>query len=157
MINKIKKLIPFQFKNFSSEELLRTYIVGVINFLFGIFLINLFQFYLLVLVPFPLRTYLSNTLQFSIGVIVAYLLTRKIVFNFESLYGTFKEFRNFFAVTLISLFAPLAVWYVINLFNTAVQQNQRDFLIVTILIHGSILPLKYVIYKIFVFKPSLDK
>ena len=157
MINKIKKLIPFQFKNFSSEELLRTYIVGVINFLFGIFLINLFQFYLLVMVPFPLRTYLSNTFQFSIGVVVAYLLTRKIVFNFESLYGTFKEFTNFFSVTLISLFAPLAIWYVINLFNTAVQQNQRDFLIVTILIHGSILPLKYVIYKVFVFKPSLDK
>ncbi len=157
MINKIKKLIPFQFKNFSSEELLRTYIVGVINFLFGIFLINLFQFYLLVMVPFPLRTYLSNTFQFSIGVVVAYLLTRKIVFNFESLYGTFKEFTNFFSVTLISLFAPLAIWYVINLFNTAVQQNQRDFLIVTILIHGSILPLKYVIYKVFVFKSSLDK
>ena len=157
MISKIMKLLPFQLENFSSEELIRTYIVGLINFLFGIFLINLFQFYLLVLIPFPLRTYLSNTLQFSIGVIVAYLLTRKIVFNFESLYGTFKEFRNFFSVTLISLFAPLAVWYVINLFNTAVQQNQRDFLIVTILIHGSILPLKYVIYKIFVFKPSLDK
>ena len=157
MINKIKKLIPFQFKNFSSEELFRTYIVGVINFLFGIFLIILLQVYLLVMVPFPLRTYLSNTFQFSIGVVVAYLLTRNIVFNFESLYGTFKEFRNFFSVTLISLFAPLAVWYVINLFNTAVQQNQRDFLIVTILIHGSILPLKYVIYKVFVFKPSLDK
>ena len=108
MINKIKKLIPFQFKNFSSEELFRTYIVGVINFLFGIFLINLFQFYLLVMVPFPLRTYLSNTFQFSIGVVVAYLLTRKIVFNFESLYGTFKEFTNLIPIALFV--APFVIY-----------------------------------------------
>ena len=119
MLNKIRRFISFQYENFSSGELIRTYLVGVVNFVFGTFLVNLFQFYLLVFISFPLRTYLSNIFQFSIGVIVAYILTRKIVFNFESTYGTFKEFRNFFSVTLISLFAPLVVWYVINLFNTA--------------------------------------
>ena len=92
-----------------------------------------------------------------IGVVVAYLLTRRIVFNLESLYGTFKEFRNFVSVTLISIIVPLIVWFLINSLNAAVQQNEMQYLFVTVLIHGTILPLKYVIYKLFVFKSSLKK
>lgn len=157
MYSKITKIFPFLLKDSSSAELIRTYIVGAINLVFGTTLNYLFQFYILVFVEFPLRTYLSNIFQFSIGVIVAYLLTRKIVFNFKSIYGTFAEFRNFVSVTLISLIAPLIAWSVINIFNTAIQKDEFQYLVVTILIHGTILPLKYIIYKVFVFKPSLEK
>ena len=157
MYKKITKIFPFLLKDSSSAELIRTYMVGAINLIFGTTLNYFFQFYILVFVSFPLRTYLSNIFQFLIGVIVAYLLTRKIVFNFESVYGTFEEFRNFVSVTLISLVAPLIAWSIINLFNTAIQQDEFQYLAVTILIHGTILPLKYIIYKLFVFKPSLEK
>ena len=157
MYKKITEMFPSLIKDSSSAELVRTYIVGAINLIFGTGLNYILQFYLLVLINFPLRTYLSNIIQFLIGVVVAYLLTRRIVFNLESLYGTFKEFRNFVSVTSISIIAPLIVWFLINSFNTAVQQNEIQYLIVTVLIHGTILPLKYVIYKLFVFKPSLEK
>ena len=157
MYKKITEMFPFLVKDFSSAELVRTYIVGAINLIFGTSLNYLFQFYILVFITFPLRTYLSNIFQFLIGVIIAYLLTRRIVFNLESLYGTFKEFRNFVSVTLISIIAPLIVWVAINSFNTAIQQDEMQYLMVTILIHGTILPLKYVIYKLFVFKSSLKK
>ena len=157
MYKKITEMFPSLIKDSSSAELVRTYIVGAINLVFGTGLNYILQFYLLVLIDFPLRTYLSNIIQFLIGVVVAYLLTRRIVFNLESLYGTFKEFRNFVSVTSISIIAPLIVWFVINSFNTAVQQNEMQYLIVTVLIHGTILPLKYVIYKLFVFKSSLEK
>ena len=157
MYKKITEMFPSLVKDSSSAELVRTYIVGAINLIFGTSLNYLFQFYILVFITFPLRTYLSNIFQFLIGVIIAYLLTRRIVFNLESLYGTFKEFRNFVSVTLISIIAPLIVWVAINSFNTAIQQDEMQYLMVTILIHGTILPLKYVIYKLFVFKSSLKK
>ena len=157
MYKKITEMFPSLIKSSSSAELVRTYIVGAINLVFGTSLNYIFQFYILVFIGFPLRTYLSNILQFLIGVVVAYLLTRRIVFNLESLYGTFKEFRNFVSVTLISIIVPLIVWFVINSLNAAVQQNEMQYLFVTVLIHGTILPLKYVIYKLFVFKSSLKK
>ena len=157
MYKKITEMFPSLIKSSSSAELVRTYIVGAINLIFGTSLNYIFQFYILVFIGFPLRTYLSNIFQFLIGVVVAYLLTRRIVFNLESLYGTFKEFRNFVSVTLISIIVPLIVWFVINSLNAAVQQNEMQYLFVTVLIHGTILPLKYVIYKLFVFKSSLKK
>ena len=157
MYKKITEMFPSLIKSSSSAELVRTYIVGAINLIFGTSLNYIFQFYILVFIGFPLRTYLSNILQFLIGVVVAYLLTRRIVFNLESLYGTFKEFRNFVSVTLISIIVPLIVWFLINSLNAAVQQNEMQYLFVTVLIHGTILPLKYVIYKLFVFKSSLKK
>ena len=124
MYKKITEMFPSLVKDSSSAELVRTYIVGAINLIFGTSLNYLFQFYILVFITFPLRTYLSNIFQFLIGVIIAYLLTRRIVFNLESLYGTFKEFRNFVSVTLISIIAPLIVWVAINSFNTAIQQDE---------------------------------
>jgi len=157
MYKKITEMFPSLIKSSSSAELVRTYIVGAINLIFGTSLNYIFQFYILVFIGFPLRTYLSNIFQFLIGVVVAYLLTRRIVFNLESLYGTFKEFRNFVSVTLISIIVPLIVWFIINSLNAAVQQNEMQYLFVTVLIHGTILPLKYVIYKLFVFKSSLKK
>ena len=38
----------------------------------------------------------------------------------------------------------------------SIQEDELQFLFATILIHGTILPLKYLIYKFFVFKDSLN-
>ena len=41
-------------------------------------------------------------------------------------------------------------------FKPSIQENEIQFLAATIIIHGAILPLKYLIYKFFVFKDSLN-
>ena len=93
--------------------------------------------------------------SFSIGVVISYYLSRLIIFNLKLSEGKFKEFLNFLSVNLISLVVPNIVWFVINLFNSEWQQDEVAFLVITFLINGFILPLKYLFYKLFVFKDSL--
>jgi hypothetical protein len=50
---------------------------------------------------------------------------------------------------------PNLIWLIINYVNDALQKDELWFLLITILINGAILPLKYLIYKLFVFKDSL--
>tara|TARA_B100000073_G_scaffold271739_1_gene231478 strand:- start:676 stop:1137 length:462 start_codon:yes stop_codon:yes gene_type:complete len=139
----------------SLAELLRTYIVGIFNLLFGLSLNYIFQFVILVTVSFPLRTYLTNTFSFVFGVIVSYFLSRRIIFNLSFFDGTLKEFIKFVTINFINLFVPLLIWFLINLWNTDLQKNEFYYLVITVIIHGSILPVKYLIYKFFVFKDSL--
>lgn len=140
-------------KNF--QELLKTYVVGVINLIFGLSLTYIFQFFVFQFISFPLRTYLTNVTSFSIGVVISYYLSRLIIFNLKLSEGKFKEFLNFLSVNLISLVVPNIVWFVINLFNSEWQQDEVAFLVITFLINGFLLPLKYLFYKLFVFKDSL--
>jgi len=140
----------------SSAQLLRTYIVGGVNLVFGLSLNFIFQFLVLSFVEVPLRTYLTNVFSFSIGVIVSYFLSRKIIFKLSIRRGKLKEFINFVVTNLINLVVPLFIWYLINQFKPSIQESETQFLVATVIIHGSILPLKYLIYKFFVFKDSLD-
>lgn len=140
-------------KNF--QELLKTYVVGIINLILGLSLTYIFQFFVFQFISFPLRTYLTNVTSFSIGVVISYYLSRLIIFNLKLSEGKFKEFLNFLSVNLISLVVPNIVWFVINLFNSEWQQDEVAFLVITFLINGFILPLKYLFYKLFVFKDSL--
>lgn len=140
-------------KNF--QELLKTYVVGIINLIVGLSLTYIFQFFVFQFISFPLRTYLTNVTSFSIGVVISYYLSRLIIFNLKLSEGKFKEFLNFLSVNLISLVVPNLVWFVINLFNSEWQQDEVAFLVITFLINGFILPLKYLFYKLFVFKDSL--
>ena len=140
-------------KNF--QELLKTYVVGIINLIIGLSLTYIFQFFVFQFISFPLRTYLTNVTSFSIGVVISYYLSRLIIFNLKLSEGKFKEFFNFLSVNLISLVVPNLVWFVINLFNSEWQQDEVAFLVITFLINGFILPLKYLFYKLFVFKDSL--
>jgi putative flippase GtrA len=140
-------------KNF--QELLKTYVVGIINLIVGLSLTYIFQFFVFQFISFPLRTYLTNATSFSIGVVISYYLSRLIIFNLKLSEGKFKEFLNFLSVNLISLVVPNIVWFVINLFNSEWQQDEVAFLVITFLINGFILPLKYLFYKLFVFKDSL--
>ena len=140
-------------KNF--QELLKTYVVGIINLIVGLSLTYIFQFFVFQFISFPLRTYLTNVTSFSIGVVISYYLSRLIIFNLKLSEGKFKEFLNFLSVNLISLVVPNIAWFVINLFNSEWQQDEVVFLVITFLINGFILPLKYLFYKLFVFKDSL--
>ena len=149
LINKLTK------SDSSFAELFRTYIVGSFNLTFGLFLNYIFQFLILTMISFPLRTYLTNTFSFAIGVVVAYFLSRKIIFQLSYLDGSLKEFIKYISVSLLNLGIPILVWFLINLWNPEFQKNELYYLLITVLIHGSILPIKYLIYKFFVFKDSL--
>ena len=148
--------LPFISGDSSSAQLLRTYIVGGFNLIFGLVLNYIFQFLVLSSIEVPLRTYLTNVFSFSLGVIVSYFISRKIIFKLSFKKGKVREFINFLFTNLINLIIPLFIWYLINRFKPSVQENEIQFLAATILIHGSILPLKYLIYKFFVFRDSLN-
>ena len=137
-------------------QLLRTYIVGGFNLVFGLGISYLFQFFVFYSIEIPLRTYLTNIFAFSIGVIVSYFLSRRIIFKLSIYEGGFKEFVKFLVTNLINLVVPLFIWFLIDLIRPSIQDNEIQFLIATILIHGFILPIKYLIYKLFVFKDSLN-
>lgn len=154
MFKEIKSLSIFT-SNSSFVQLLRTYLVGAFNLIFGLFLTFIFQFYILVFINFPLRTYTTNVLSFFIGVFVSYFISRKIIFKLRIFGGSSKEFYNFFLINLINLIVPNLIWFIINLFNERYQQDEVWFLIITVLIAGVILPIKYLFYKFFVFKDSL--
>ena len=149
LINKLTK------SDNSLAELFRTYIVGAFNLIFGLFLNYIFQFLILTMISFPLRTYLTNTFSFAIGVVVSYFLSRKIIFQLSYRDGSWKEFIKYISVSLLNLGIPILVWFLINFWNPEFQKNELYYLVITILIHGSILPIKYLIYKFFVFKDSL--
>ena len=155
LLSIVRKL-PFLSGDSSPAQLLRTYIVGGFNLVFGLFLNYIFQFLVLSSIEVPLRTYLTNVFSFSLGVIVSYFISRKIIFKLSFKKGKVREFINFLFTNLINLIIPLFIWYLINRFKPSVQENEIQFLAATILIHGSILPLKYLIYKFFVFRDSLN-
>ena len=154
MLNKFKSLKIFQ-SDTSFMQLLRTYIVGAINLIIGLTLIYLFQFWILTFIAFPLRTYVTNVFGFLIGVVISYFLSRRIIFKFSFFGGKLKEFLNFSYTNLISLFAPNIIWFIINFINDALQKDEFWFLVIIVFINGTILPIKYLIYKFFVFKDSL--
>ena len=154
MFDKFKALKIFQ-SDTSFMQLIRTYLVGAINLMIGLTLSYVFQFWVFTFIPFPTRTYVTNVFIFLIGVVLSYYLSRRIIFKFSFSGGKFKEFLNFTYTNLISLFAPNLIWLVINNINDSLQKDELWFLVITILINGAILPLKYLIYKLFVFKDSL--
>ena len=154
MLNKYRSLKIFQ-SDTSLMQLLRTYIVGAINLMIGLTLTYVLQFLVLTFISFPSRTYVTNVFAFLIGVVISYFLSRRIIFKFSFFGGKLKEFLNFSYTNLISLFAPNIIWFIINFIDDALQKDEVWFLVITVLINGAILPIKYLIYKFFVFKDSL--
>ena len=154
----LKKLKNFKLLTGDSTyaQLLRTYIVGGFNLVFGLGISYLFLFFVFYSIEIPLRTYFTNIFAFSIGVIVSYFLSRRIIFKLSIFEGGFKEFIKFLITNLINLVVPLFIWFLIDLIRPSIQDNEIQFLIATVLIHGFILPIKYLIYKLFVFKDSLN-
>ena len=155
MLKKFRNLKLFKGDS-TYSQLFRTYIVGGFNLVFGLGTSYIFQFFVFNLIEIPLRTYLTNIFSFSIGVIVSYFLSRRIIFKLPTNEGGFKEFVRFLITNLINLVIPLFIWYLIDLIKPSIQDNEIQFLIAIILINGFILPIKYLIYKLFVFKDSLN-
>jgi GtrA-like protein. len=118
----VRKL-PFISGDTSSAQLLRTYIVGGFNLVFGLILNYIFQFLVLSSVEVPLRTYLTNVFSFSLGVFVSYFISRKIIFKLSIRKGKFKEFINFLVTNLINLIVPLFIWYLIDKFNPSITRE----------------------------------
>ena len=110
----VRKL-PFISGDSSSAQLLRTYIVGGFNLVFGLGMSYLFQFFVFYSIEIPLRTYLTNIFAFSIGVIVSYFLSRRIIFKLSIYEGGFKEFIKFLVTNFINLIVPLFFWFLIDL------------------------------------------
>ena len=155
LLSKVRK-IRFISSDSSFSQLIRTYLVGAFNLVFGLALVYIFQFFIFENVDVPLRTYLTNIFGFIFGVIISYFISRKIIFKLSFRKGKVKEFINFVFTNLINLVIPLIIWYFIDIFKPSIQEDELQFLFATILIHGTILPLKYLIYKFFVFKDSLN-
>ena len=155
MFKKFRNLKLFEGDS-AYSQLFRTYIVGAFNLVFGLGTSYIFQFFVFNLIEIPLRTYLTNIFAFSIGVIVSYFLSRRIIFKLSIYEGGLNEFIKFLITNLINLVVPLFIWFLIDLLRPSIQNNEIQFLIATVLIHGFILPIKYLIYKLFVFKDSLN-
>jgi putative flippase GtrA len=155
MLKKFRNLKLFKGDS-TYSQLFRTYIVGGFNLVFGLGTSYIFQFFVFNLIEIPLRTYLTNIFAFSIGVIVSYFLSRRIIFKLSIYEGGLNEFIKFLITNLINLVVPLFIWFLIDLLRPSIQNNEIQFLIATVLIHGFILPIKYLIYKLFVFKDSLN-
>ena len=155
MLKKFRNLKLFKGDS-TYSQLFRTYIVGGFNLVFGLGTSYIFQFFVFNLIEIPLRTYLTNIFSFSIGVIVSYFLSRRIIFKLPINEGGFKEFVRFLITNLINLVIPLFIWYLIDLIRPSIQDNEVQFLAAVILINGFILPIKYLFYKLFVFKDSLN-
>ena len=155
MLKKLKNL-KLLTGDSTFSQLFRTYLVGAFNLVFSLVLSYLFQFFIFYSIDIPLRTYLTNVFAFSIGVIVSYFLSRKIIFRLPVFKGGISEFTKFLITNLISLVVPILIWYLIDKIRPAIQNNEIQFLVATILINGFILPIKYIIYKFFVFKDSFN-
>ena len=155
MLKKIKNL-NLVTGDSTYSQLFRTYLVGAFNLVFGLGLSYLFQFFVFFQIEIPLRTYLTNIGVFSTGLIVSYFLSRKVIFKLSIYEGGFNEFIKFVVTNSINLFVPLLIWYLIDLIRPSIQNSEIQFLFATILIHGFILPIKLIIYKLFVFKDSLN-
>lgn len=155
MLKKLKNL-KLLTGDSTFSQLFRTYLVGAFNLVFSLVLSYLFQFFIFYSIDIPLRTYLTNVFAFSIGVIVSYFLSRKIIFRLPVFKGGISEFTKFLITNLISLVVPILIWYLIDKIRPSIQNNEMQFLVATILINGFILPIKYIIYKFFVFKDSFN-
>ena len=155
LLSNVRK-IPFISSDSSFSQLIRTYLVGAFNLVFWLALVYIFQFFIFENVDVPFRTYLTNIFGFIFGVIISYFISRKVIFKLSFRKGKVKEFINFVFTNLINLVIPLIIWYFIDIFKPSILEDELQFLLATVLIHGSILPLKYLIYKFFVFKDSLN-
>tara|TARA_B100000242_G_C42737646_1_gene344166 strand:+ start:68 stop:538 length:471 start_codon:yes stop_codon:yes gene_type:complete len=155
MLKKLKNL-KLLTGDSTFSQLFRTYLVGAFNLVFSLVISYLFQFFIFYSINIPLRTYLTNVFAFSIGVIVSYFLSRKIIFRLPVFKGGISEFTKFLITNLISLVVPILIWYLIDKIRPSIQNNEIQFLVATILINGFILPIKYIIYKFFVFKDSFN-
>ena len=133
----------------NSSEIIRNYILGIFNLGIGLGLLNLFQYFLFQNITDTLKTDLSITFSYIVGVSISYFLTIKYVFRATNYFGSFKKYSQFFSTNLLNYFVPILVWYLIEL--RVSDYSQLFFNIVNLIVANIIFPLKFLVYKYFIF------
>jgi putative flippase GtrA len=131
-------LISLLKNKLNNSALLRNYILGFFNLLFNLLLLNQFQYLVFINIDSNIRTDLSITISFLIGISLSYFLTRRFVFRLDDIRGSLKMYLKFISTNLLNYFVPILIWYFFNTVN---------FVIANILF-----PIKFLIYKFFIFK-----
>lgn len=134
----------------NKSALARNYILGFFNLLLNLLLLNQFQYMIFSNVDVKIRTDLSITASFLIGVSISYFLTRKYVFRLENILGNFLIYLKFITINLLNYFVPIFVWFLIEIFY--IDYSVLFFNSVNFIIANILFPLKYLIYKFFIFQ-----
>ena len=133
-----------------NSALLRNYILGFFNLLFNLLLLNQFQYLVFINIETNIRTDLSITASFLIGTSLSYFLTRKFVFKLDDVKGSFRMYLKFITTNLLNYFVPIIVWYLIEI--VFIDYSVNFFNSVNFVIANILLPIKFLIYKFFIFK-----
>jgi putative flippase GtrA len=141
-------MLPY-LKKLTFFELRRHYILGVINLITGLGLLNFFQYFIFQNINISLRTDLSITMSYIVGVTISYFLTSKFVFQINFLDGTFFMYIKFMISNLLNYIVSILVWFVIEIYIT--NYSQSFFNIVNFGIAFMVFPIKFLIYKFLIF------
>ena len=133
-----------------NSALLRNYILGFFNLLFNLLLLNQFQYLVFINIETNIRTDLSITESFLIGTSLSYFLTRKFVFKLDDVKGSFRMYLKFITTNLLNYFVPIIVWYLIEI--VFIDYSVNFFNSVNFVIANILFPIKFLIYKFFIFK-----
>ncbi len=133
-----------------NSALLRNYILGFFNLLFNLLLLNQFQYLVFINIETNIRTDLSITASFLIGTSLSYFLTRKFVFRLDDVKGSFRMYLKFITTNLLNYFVPIIVWYLIEI--VFIDYSVNFFNSVNFVIANILFPIKFLIYKFFIFK-----
>ena len=120
--------------------------MGFFNLLFNLLLLNQFQYLVFINIETNIRTDLSITASFLIGTSLSYFLTRKFVFRLDDIKGSFRMYLKFITTN----FVPIIVWYLIEI--VFIDYSVNFFNSVNFVIANILFPIKFLIYKFFIFK-----
>lgn len=134
----------------NNSALLRNYILGFFNLLFNLLLLNQFQYLVFINIDSNIRTDLSITISFLIGISLSYFLTRRFVFRLDDIRGSLKMYLKFISTNLLNYFVPILIWYLIE--RVYIDYSIYFFNTVNFVIANILFPIKFLIYKFFIFK-----
>ena len=143
MINLLKNKLD-------NSALLRNYILGFFNLLLNLLLLNQFQYLVFINIDSNIRTDLSITISFLIGISLSYFLTRRFVFRLDDIRGSLKMYLKFISTNLLNYFVPILIWYLIE--RVYIDYSIYFFNTVNFVIANILFPIKFLIYKFFIFK-----
>jgi putative flippase GtrA len=143
-------LISLLKNKLNNSALLRNYILGFFNLLFNLLLLNQFQYLVFINIDSNIRTDLSITISFLIGISLSYFLTRRFVFRLDDIRGSLKMYLKFISTNLLNYFVPILIWYLIE--RVYIDYSIYFFNTVNFVIANILFPIKFLIYKFFIFK-----
>ncbi len=145
MINLLKNKLD-------NSALLRNYILGFFNLLLNLLLLNQFQYLVFINIDLNIRTDLSITISFLIGISLSYFLTRRFVFRLVDVKGSLRMYLKFITTNLLNYFVPIIAWYLIE--KVYVDYSIYFFNTVNFVIANILFPIKFLIYKFFIFEKN---